>query len=41
MGYAGMVCWLKLIAPGLVDRFIVAFLKAAVRRGQVDLTQAN
>jgi short-subunit dehydrogenase len=41
MGYAAMVCWLKLIAPGLVDRFIVAFLKAAVRRGQVDLAQAN
>lgn len=41
MGYAAMVCWLKLIAPGLLDRFIVAFLKAALKRGQVDLAQVN
>jgi short-subunit dehydrogenase len=32
MGPGRMVAWLKLLAPGLIDRFMIAFLKAAVRR---------
>ena len=34
MGPGNSVTWLKLLAPGLADRFIIAFLKAAVRREQ-------
>ena len=36
MGPGDLIAWLKLIAPGLVDRFVVAFLKAAVRREQAN-----
>ena len=32
MGPARLAAWLKLIAPGLVDHYVIAFLKAAVRR---------
>jgi short-subunit dehydrogenase len=34
MGPAGLVAWLRLLAPGLIDRYVIAFLKAAVRREQ-------
>jgi len=34
MGPGNLIAWLKLLAPGLVDRFVIAFLKAAVRREQ-------
>jgi short-subunit dehydrogenase len=34
MGPGLLVAWLKLIAPGLLDRMVVAFLKATVRRQQ-------
>jgi len=34
MGPGNMIVWLKLLAPGLTDRFVIAFLKAAVRREQ-------
>jgi short-subunit dehydrogenase len=27
-----LVAWLKLLAPGLIDRFVITFLKASVRR---------
>jgi len=36
MGPGDLIAWLKLIAPGLVDRFVIAFLKAAVRREQAN-----
>jgi len=32
MGPGNFIAWLKLFSPGLVDRFVIAFLKAAVRR---------
>jgi short-subunit dehydrogenase len=32
MGPSRLIAWLKLLAPGLIDRFVIAFLKAAVRR---------
>jgi len=32
MGPGRLIAWLKLLAPGLIDRFVIAFLKAAVRR---------
>lgn len=32
MGPGRLIAWLKLLAPGLLDRIVVAFLKAAVRR---------
>jgi len=34
MGPGNLIAWLKLLSPGLVDRFVIAFLKAAVRREQ-------
>ena len=34
MGPGSLIAWLKLFAPGLMDRFVIAFLKAAVRREQ-------
>ena len=34
MGPGSFITWLKMIAPGLMDRFVIAFLKAAVRREQ-------
>jgi len=34
-----LIAWLKLISPRLLDRFVIAFLKSAVRRGQADLAQ--
>ena len=36
MGPGNLIAWLKLLAPGLVDRFVIAFLKAAVRREQAN-----
>jgi hypothetical protein len=32
MGPGRLITWLKLLSPGLTDRFVIAFLKAAVRR---------
>jgi len=37
MGPGNFIAWLKLLSPGLVDRFVIAFLKAAVRREQENL----
>ena len=34
MGPGSFITWLKMIAPGLMDRFVIAFLKADVRREQ-------
>ena len=34
MGPGNFIVWLKLLSPGLVDRFVISFLKAAVRREQ-------
>ena len=34
MGPGNLIAWLKLLSPGLVDRFVISFLKAAVRREQ-------
>jgi short-subunit dehydrogenase len=34
MGPGRLIAWLKLLAPGLLDRIVIAFLKATVRRGQ-------
>lgn len=39
MGPGKVIAWLKLISPSLLDRFVIAFLKSAVRRGQSDLAQ--
>ena len=40
MGPGRLVAWLKLLAPGLLDRILVAFLKATVRRGQKNASRA-
>ena len=34
MGPGRLIAWLKLLAPGLLDRMLVAFLKRAVQRQQ-------
>jgi short-subunit dehydrogenase len=34
MGPGPMIAWLKLLAPGLLDRIVIDFLKATVRREQ-------
>ena len=34
MGPGNLMVWLKLLAPRLTDRFVIAFLKATVRREQ-------
>jgi short-subunit dehydrogenase len=34
MGPGRLIAWLKLLAPGLLDRILVTFLKATVRREQ-------
>jgi short-subunit dehydrogenase len=34
MGPGRLIAWLKLLAPGLLDRILIAFLKATVRRQQ-------
>lgn len=34
MGPGNLITWLKLLAPRLTDRFVIAFLKAAVQREQ-------
>lgn len=34
MGPGRLIAWLKLLAPGLLDRVVINFLKAAVRREQ-------
>jgi short-subunit dehydrogenase len=39
MGPARLVAWLKLLAPGLIDRYVIAFLKAAVRRERKNVPQ--
>jgi len=36
MGPGNLIAWLKLLSPGLVDRFVIAFLKAAVHREQAN-----
>jgi short-subunit dehydrogenase len=41
MGPTRPIAWLKLLAPGLVDRLVVAFLKAAVRREQANLGKSS
>ena len=41
MGPGNFIVWLKLLSPGLVDRFVIAFLKAAVRREQVNQKREN
>ena len=33
-GPGRLIAWLKILAPGLLDRILVAFLKATVRRQQ-------
>jgi short-subunit dehydrogenase len=40
MGPGNFIARLKLLAPGLVDRFVIAFLKAAVRREQQNIMQS-
>jgi short-subunit dehydrogenase len=40
MGPGRLVAWLKLLAPGLLDRILIAFLKATVRRGQKNASRA-
>jgi len=34
MGPGHLITWLKLLTPGLLDRILIAFLKATVRRAQ-------
>jgi len=41
MGPGSLIVWLKLLAPRLTDRFVVAFLKAAVRREQANPRSAG
>ena len=41
MGPTRLIAWLKLLAPGLVDRFVIAFLKSAVRRERAKLGQSS
>lgn len=36
MGPGRLIAWLKLLAPGLLDRTVIAFLKATVRREQAN-----
>ena len=40
MGPGQFIAWLKLLAPGLLDRSMVAFLKATVRREQENALQS-
>jgi short-subunit dehydrogenase len=39
MGPGRLIAWLKLLAPGLLDRILVAFLKATVRRERKNALQ--
>jgi short-subunit dehydrogenase len=39
MGPVRLVAWLKLLAPRLIDRYAIAFLKASVQREQKNSTQ--
>ena len=41
MGPGRLISFLKLVSPRLLDRFIVAFLRSAVRRGQADVVQQS
>lgn len=41
MGPGYLIAWLKLLAPGLLDRSLVAFLKATVRREQENALHAQ
>jgi short-subunit dehydrogenase len=34
MGPGRLIAWLRLLAPGLLDRIVISFLKATARRGQ-------
>ena len=34
MGPGRLIAWLKFLAPGLLDRILIGFLKRTVRRGQ-------
>lgn len=40
VGPTRLVAWIKLLAPGLIDRYAIAFLKAAARRAQKNPSQA-
>jgi short-subunit dehydrogenase len=40
MGPGRVMVWLKLLAPGLLDRLLIAFLKATVRREQENVTRS-
>jgi short-subunit dehydrogenase len=40
LGPTRLVAWLKLLAPGLIDRYVIAFLKAAVRREEKNVLKA-
>lgn len=40
MGPGPLVAWFKLLAPGLLDRFVISFLKATVRRQQKNTPQS-
>ena len=39
MGPGRLIAWLKLLAPGLLDRTVIAFLKATVRRERKNALQ--
>jgi short-subunit dehydrogenase len=40
MGPGPMIAWLNLLAPGLLDRIVIASLKATVKRGQKNAPQS-
>lgn len=40
MGPGRLIPWLKLLAPGLLDRLLIVFLKTAARRGQSSASQS-
>jgi len=40
MGPGRLIAWLKLLAPGMLDRIMIAFLKATVRREQKNATRS-
>jgi short-subunit dehydrogenase len=40
LGPGRLVAWLKLLAPGLIDRYVIAFLKTAIQRERKNAAQA-
>ena len=40
MGPGRLIAWLKLLAPGLLDRILIGFLKATVRRQQKNASRS-